>query len=83
MFYIYVLKSLVDQKLYIGYTEDLRRRLKEHNNGENISTKHRRPFELIYYEGYKDKKDALKRERNLKHFKNSYSQLKKRIENSM
>lgn len=40
MYYIYVLKSFVDGKLYIGYTDNLKRRFKEHNDGENISTKH-------------------------------------------
>ena len=55
----------------------------EHNSGQNLSTKPRTPFELIYYEAYKSKKDAMTRERKLKQFKNSYSELKKRIENSL
>jgi len=83
MFYLYVLKSFVDNKLYIGYTNDLNRRFSEHNSGQNLSTKPRAPFELIYYEAYKSKKDAVIRERKLKQFKNSYSELKKRIENSL
>ena len=83
MFYLYVLKSFVDNKLYIGSTNDLKRRFKEHNTGQSKSTKPRAPFELIYYEAYKSKKDALTRERKLKQFKNSYSELKKRIENSL
>jgi putative endonuclease len=83
MFYLYVIKSFVDQKLYIGPTSDLRRRLREHNSGKNISTKRRAPFDLIYYEAYKSRKDALARERKIKQFKNSYSELKKRIENSL
>lgn len=83
MFYLYVLKSFVDNKLYIGSTNDLKRRFKEHNTGQNKSTKPRAPFELVYYEAYKSKKDATTRERKLKQFKNSYSELKKRIENSL
>ena len=83
MFYIYVLKSFVDKKLYIGYTNDLKRRFNEHNEGQNKSTKLRAPFELVYYEAYKSKKDAAVRERKLKQFKNSYSELRKRIENSL
>jgi len=83
MFYLYVLKSFVDNKLYIGYTNDLKRRFSEHNSGQNTSTKPRAPFELVYYEAYKEKKDAVIRERKLKQFKNSYSELKKRIENSL
>lgn len=63
MFYfVYILKSLKDDKLYIGYTNDLKRRLIEHNRGENFSTKFRRPLELIYYEAYKNKVDAETRE---------------------
>jgi len=52
MFYVYVLLSLKDGKFYIGYTEDLKRRLKEHNSGKNISTKSRLPLKLIYYESH-------------------------------
>ncbi len=54
-FYIYVLRSLKDKKIYIGKTQDLRRRLKEHNAGKVKSTKNRRPFELVYYEAYTNK----------------------------
>ncbi|HPB60504.1 MAG TPA: GIY-YIG nuclease family protein, partial [Candidatus Paceibacterota bacterium] len=61
-----MLKSKVDGSFYIGYTRDLRRRFKEHNDGENISTKHKKPFELIYYEAYKSDRDAKYRESNLK-----------------
>jgi len=61
MFYIYLLKSDEDEDLYIGFTNNLERRVKEHNNGFVPSTKLRRPFELIYCEGYKSEKDARKR----------------------
>ena len=50
MFYTYVLKSKKDGKLYIGSTNDLKRRLTQHNSGEVKSTKPRIPFILIYYE---------------------------------
>ncbi|MAF20515.1 MAG: excinuclease ABC subunit C [Parcubacteria group bacterium] len=83
MFYVYVLKSKKDNKLYIGCTSDLRRRYHEHNNGQSLSTKNRRPFELIYYEAYSSSKDAIARERKLKRFKNSYTELKKRLYNSI
>ena len=83
MFYVYVLKSLKDNKLYIGYTNDLKRRFKEHNDGENVSTKSRRPFVLIYYEAYLSQKDAREREKKLKHFQNSYKFLKDRIKHSL
>lgn len=83
MFYVYILKSKKDGKLYIGFTSNLRRRFKEHNMGLEKSTKHRIPFILVYYEAYISKKDAEERERKLKHFKNSYSELKKRIADSL
>ncbi len=83
MYYLYVLKSSVDNKLYIGSTNDLKRRLIEHNTGKNKSTMHRKPLELVYYEAYKSKLDCLERERKLKHFNNSYTELKKRINRSI
>lgn len=83
MFYVYILKSKKNNKLYIGFTRNLRRRLIEHNKELNVSTKGRGPLELIYYEAYKSKKDALKREQILKKFKTSYRKIKRRIENSL
>jgi len=62
MFFVYVLQSLKDQKLYIGYTRDLEKRLSQHNNGEVASTKPRTPLKLIFYEAYLNQKDALRRE---------------------
>jgi putative endonuclease len=47
MYYVYVLKSLRDGSFYIGYTFDLKRRFKEHNEGESMFTKNKRPYELI------------------------------------
>jgi len=66
MHYVYVLQSKKDKNIYIGVTSDLRARFLKHNAGEIKSTKNRRPFILIYYEAYKDKRDATKREYNLK-----------------
>jgi len=83
MFYVYVIKSNKDNKLYIGYTNDLKRRIEEHRKGRSFSTKHRGPFSLIYYEAFKSQKDATAREKQLKKFKSSYGQLKKRIQNSI
>ncbi|MDR9488702.1 GIY-YIG nuclease family protein, partial [Salibacter sp.] len=62
----YVLKSLKDGEHYTGYTKDLPSRFQAHNEGKVFSTKHRRPFELIYYEACLDKDDAIKREKYLK-----------------
>jgi len=66
MYYVYVLFSLKDKKFYIGFSADVQRRLEEHNQGKNISTKPRRPFVLIYYEGHYSKADAQRRERYFK-----------------
>ena len=79
MFYVYALKSLKDGSLYIGSTNDLKRRIAEHNKGEGMSTKKRSPFELVYYEAYKAEKDARYREHNLKRFAVAHYHLKKRI----
>lgn len=69
MWYVYVLHSLKDGKYYIGCTTDLTKRLVRHNAGGNISTKYRRPFELIYSEMYNDKREAFARERQIKSYK--------------
>jgi len=66
MYYIYVLISQKDNKLYSGYTSDLIRRLKDHNNGKVDSTKRRKPFKLIYYEAYLNQQDATTREKFFK-----------------
>lgn len=83
MFYVYVLKSEKDGKIYIGSTNDLKRRLFEHNNKEEKSTHYRAPFRLIYYEAYLAEKDARIRESQLKRFSGAYTHLKKRIKNSL
>ena len=83
MYYVYILKSRKDGNLYIGSTNDLKRRLDEHNNGLVFSTKSRRPFELVYYEAYKSEKDARNREKNLKLRSRAFAQLKKRINGSL
>lgn len=66
MHYLYILQSLKDSNFYTGITNNLKRRIKEHNNGKNISTKGRRPFKLIYCECYLLKKDVENREKYLK-----------------
>ncbi|MEK7617197.1 MAG: GIY-YIG nuclease family protein [Patescibacteria group bacterium] len=78
MYYIYILKSSKDGKYYTGFSGDLRKRFKEHNSGNIQSTRNRRPLELIYYEAYKEKSQALRREKFLKTTKGKL-QLKKQI----
>ncbi len=66
MYYVYVLRSKRDGKLYIGFTQDLRKRLKKHNQEEVGSTKYRAPLDLVYYEASLSKSKTLKRERYFK-----------------
>ncbi len=76
-FYTYILQSIKHQDLYVGYTTDLKERLKKHNSGSNVSTKSHRPWFLIFYEAYRNEKDAKRRE---KYFKTSQgSRLLKRM----
>ena len=77
-----MLKSLKDDKLYIGSTNNLRKRVKEHNSGLNKSTKTRSPFKLVYYEAYTNEEDARHREHNLKLRARALKQLLKRIKKS-
>jgi len=67
--YVYILRSLKDGGYYIGYTSDLEKRLRFHNRGLQRSTRHRRPFELVYFEEHTSKRDAIKREKELKSYK--------------
>ncbi len=83
MYYVYILKSKKDNNLYIGSTNDLERRINEHNNRLVFSTKSRVPFDLIYYEAYKSEKDARNREKNLKIRSRAFTQLKIRIKESL
>ncbi len=66
MHYAYVLKSLKDNDLYVGRTENLKERFAEHNKGRVENTKNRKPLKLIYYEASSNTKDAAHRERYLK-----------------
>ncbi|HUC88725.1 MAG TPA: GIY-YIG nuclease family protein [Candidatus Paceibacterota bacterium] len=83
MFYVYILKSQKDKELYIGSTNNLKRRVDEHQNGKSFSTQFRIPFELVYYEAYKNEKDAREREQALKLRGNSRRFLKERISRSL
>ena len=66
MFYVYILISEKDNNFYIGYTDDLKRRIEEHKQEKVKSTKSRLPIKLLCYEAYPTKKEALLRERYLK-----------------
>ncbi len=64
--YVYVLESFKDKERYIGYTNNLKKRLEEHKKGLSFSTKPRLPFKLIYFEGCLNQEDAKRREHYLK-----------------
>jgi len=65
MYYVYILKGK-NNKLYKGFTNDLRKRFLDHNSGKVKSTKNARPWKLVYYEAFRDKKLARKEEIFLK-----------------
>jgi len=78
MFFTYVLRSKKDNKLYVGFTKDLEKRLENHNKGLVDSTKNRMPLEIVYYEACLNKEKAIRRE---KYFKTGFGRkfLKSRI----
>ena len=65
-YYLYILRSDVDNNLYVGISADPNKRLLEHNLGFSKSTKCRRPFKLIYTEEFASKQEAAKMEWHLK-----------------
>ena len=65
-FYTYILQSKNNKRFYTGFRSDLRKRFYEHNSNLSTYTKGRGPFELVYYEACKNKKDSLQREKYLK-----------------
>jgi len=62
MYYVYVLQSLKDGRTYVGYSDNVSKRLKEHNAGRSKATKHRRPFRLLFTEKIETSAEAKKRE---------------------
>jgi len=80
--YVYILKSLKDNKLYIGKTDDLQKRFEAHNNGHVRATKSRKPFKMIFYEGFSNKADAGRDEL---FYKTGYGRevLKDKLKNSL
>ena len=76
MYYVYVLKDRETNGLYYGYTTNIERRLNEHK-------KKKKDSELIYYEAYKNKKDAYNREKRLKKYAQALTALKSRLTESL
>jgi putative endonuclease len=70
-YWVYIIESLKDHSFYIGYSENLENRLKQHNNGESTYSSLKIPWKLVYYEEFDNKKAALIREKFLKRQKNT------------
>ena len=66
MYHVYLITSQQDKSVYIGFTENLKKRIEEHNSGKTKSIKHKKPFKLKYFETYCNKTIARKREIELK-----------------
>ena len=82
MFYVYVLQAEADQRFYLGYSSDLKRRVEAHNRGKNKSTKYSK-WRLVYYEAYLSERYARQREASLKRNERMRSLLYKRIKASL
>ncbi len=82
MYYVYVLQSIKSGKLYIGRTENLKRRVVEHLTGKVRSTKRMLPLKLVFYEAFLSKKDVIRREKYFKTSKGK-SSLKQTIRESL
>lgn len=82
MYYLYILRSLKNKKLYIGSSPDVKKRLRSHNAGENKATKPNMPYELIFYSGFINKEDAISAEQ---YFKTSagWKRIHKMLENTL
>jgi putative endonuclease len=69
MYFVYILKSLKVLRYYIGSSENVARRLSDHNSGKVKSTKAYKPWEVVYLEKFNIKSDAFKREKQIKSYK--------------
>ena len=76
MYYVYILKHPTEDRIYIGFSTDLRARMQDHQSVH-------RDWRLAYYEAYASEEDARMRERRLKQFGNVQQLLKKRITDSL
>jgi putative endonuclease len=82
MFYVYILQSSKNKDIYVGFTNDLKNRFGLHNSGKVKSTKAYRPWTLTYYEAYRAKLDATKREKELK-IHTAKNELVKKLQKSL
>lgn len=78
MTYLYILR-LANEQIYVGFTNNLKKRIEEHRSGTVFTTKKYLPVKLVYYEAYLAWEDAKKREKMIKHFGSTYVHLRRRI----
>ncbi len=83
MYYCYILFSVRFKKIYVGSTNDLRRRVYEHNHSGLAEMKKYAPWKLVYYEAFVSEDDARKREGRLKNHGKGIAELKRRIASSL
>lgn len=84
MFYVYLLRHSVNKETYIGFTNDLKQRLKQHNSKLNKSTSRKSgEWKVIYTEVYRSEKDARERERRLKNHGSGKHERLKRLKNTL
>ncbi|MDO8183507.1 MAG: GIY-YIG nuclease family protein [bacterium] len=67
MHYVYILKGKKDSSHYVGITEDLKKRIQDHNSGSARYSKTKKPFSLVWYCAFLNKTKALQFEKYLKH----------------
>ena len=66
LYFVYVIQSEIDNRLYKGLTKNLERRVKDHNSGKTKSTKPFKPWKIVYFEEHQDLDEARKREKFFK-----------------
>ena len=77
-YYVYMIKSIdCKSKTYVGWTNDIKKRLISHNSGKGAKSTRGKIWHLIYYEIFKSKKEAMKREYYLKRDKKLRKKIKK------
>ncbi len=79
MFFVYILQSEKDGTYYVGYSYDIKNRLKEHNSGKTHYTKGHVPYKIVYIESFVTEKEAKTRETGIKKTKNVTYFLKKQV----
>ncbi len=65
-YYVYILKSINHEKTYVGFTENIERRIKEHNQGKSKYTSKFKPWQIAYYEEVNELEEAIRLEKYYK-----------------